>query len=56
MKRTLIALAMLVKALGGKVIVEFHEVQDVGEATRQFWGDSDYEWWAIVKAQQARVL
>jgi glycosyltransferase involved in cell wall biosynthesis len=28
-----IALAMLVKALGGKVIVEFHEVQDVGEAS-----------------------
>jgi hypothetical protein len=25
--------------------------QDVGEAPRVMWGDSDYEWWVVVKAE-----
>src|SRR5438477_3405433 len=31
-------------------------VQDVGAAPREFWGDSDYEWWVTVKAQQVPRL
>ncbi len=31
--------------------------QDVGDAPRQWWGDSDYEYWVVVKADQKdRVL
>ncbi len=25
--------------------------QDVGDAPREFFGDSDYEWWVVVKAE-----
>jgi hypothetical protein len=51
------------RGTGSHAAVKFTEsgdlqlsVQDVGEAPRQFWGDSDYEWWVTVKAQQVPRL
>ena len=28
------------------------ETQDLGEATKQFWGDSDYEYWTTVPREE----
>ena len=30
------------------------ETQDIGKAPEEFWGDSDYEFWAIVKPTTSR--
>ncbi len=34
----------------------FMSGQDVGEAPKKFWGDSDYEYWTIVKQEQKDLL
>ena len=53
LKRPRVSIYVTARLLDGELIISG---QDLGEATEEFWGDSDYEYWLTIPPEGTKKL